>query len=67
MFNLAIKLAKRAFEKALQDLPEFKSLSHFQVGNIVDKSFKSLMKDLMDQFGMLPNKDYNRAEYQDVF
>ena len=58
MFNLAIISAKRAFEEALRRLPEFNSFSHFQVGDIVDKSFKSLMKDLMDQFGMQPNKDY---------
>lgn len=58
MFNIAVNVVKNAFAKALQGLPEFNSFNHFQVGDIVDKSFKSLMKDLMEQFGMQPNKDY---------
>ena len=63
MFNIAVKTVKNALTRALKELPEFNSFNHFQVGGIVNKSFKSLMKDLMEQFGRQPNKDYNRAEY----
>lgn len=58
MLNIAIKSVKNAFAKALQELPDFRSLNSLQLGDVVDKSFKSLMKDLMNQFGMQPNKDY---------
>ncbi len=58
MLHIAIKSVKNAFAKALQALPDFSSLNSLQVGDVVDQSFKSLMKDLMNQFGMQPDKDY---------
>lgn len=58
MFHFGIKLVKNAFAQALRELPDFISLNSLQLGDVVDKSFKSLMKDLMNQFGMQPGKDY---------
>jgi hypothetical protein len=58
MFHVAISSVKNAFARTLQALPDFSNLNYLQLGDVVDKSFKSLMKDLMNQFGMQPGKDY---------
>jgi hypothetical protein len=49
---------KNALSVALKQLPDFSELNPFQIGNIIDKSFKSILKDLMNQFGLQPGIDY---------
>ncbi|MGB3207026.1 MAG: hypothetical protein WBB28_18735 [Crinalium sp.] len=60
MWNLkdSIESVKNAFFQALQSLPEFVNLNAFDKGKVVDANFKSMMQDLMDDFGMKPGKDY---------
>jgi predicted GTPase len=58
MFTVPIGSIKSAFTKALEALPDFSSLDYFAIGEIVDKTFKSLLKDLMDDFGMKAGEDY---------
>jgi|GEM_PF-1807886 len=49
---------KNALGQALESLPTWKSLNPFEKGNVIDKSFKNIMKDLMEQFGLKPGIDY---------
>ena len=44
--------------EALNHVFEFASLNPFEKGKVIDKAFKSIVKDLMDQFGMEPGVDY---------
>lgn len=44
--------------EALNHVFEFASLDYFEKGKVIDKTFKSIVKDLMDQFGMKPGVDY---------
>ncbi|MFS0513329.1 hypothetical protein ACEYW6_01110 [Nostoc sp. UIC 10607] len=56
--NDLIESTKRAFAKALQEIPEFCKLGILKKGDVIDKNFKSLMRDLMNQFGLKPGIDY---------
>lgn len=58
MFSLPISSIKNALSVALKSLPDFTSLSPFEKGKLIDQSFKSILKDLMNQFGMRPGIDY---------
>lgn len=60
MFNLkdSITQVKNAFSKALQSIPEFVKLDAKDKGKVIDANFKSLVKDLMEDFGMIPGEDY---------
>ncbi|KOR35632.1 hypothetical protein AM228_17060 [Planktothricoides sp. SR001] len=60
MFNLkqSIESVKNAFSQALQSIPEFLRLTDTEKGKVVDANFKSLVKDLMQDFGMIPGVDY---------
>ncbi|AFY50557.1 hypothetical protein Nos7524_4820 [Nostoc sp. PCC 7524] len=49
---------KNALNEALESLPDWKDLNPFEKGQQIDKSFKSIMKDLMHQFKMKPGVDY---------
>jgi len=57
-FKAPIESVKNAFSQALQSLPEFQSLNVFEKGKVVDANFKSLLRDLMEQFGMKAGEDY---------
>lgn len=60
MFNLkqSIESVKNAFSQALQSIPEFLKLDAFEKGKVVDANFKSLVRDLMKDFGMIVGTDY---------
>jgi hypothetical protein len=58
MSHFGISLLKNAFSQALECLPDWQDLNPFEKGKVIDKSFKQLMKDLMNQFGMKPGIDY---------
>ncbi|MGY6528851.1 MAG: hypothetical protein ACXITR_02875 [Cyanobacterium sp.] len=60
MFYLkqSIESVKNAFSQALQSIPEFLKLDAFEKGKVIDANFKSLVKDLMKDFGMIPGEDY---------
>lgn len=64
-FNLqdSIQSVKNAFFQALQSIDEFRKETATGKGDIVDANFKSMLKDLMDQFGMTPGVDY--LDYRD--
>jgi len=49
---------KSALSKALEHLHDFSQLNPREKGIVVDLTFKSLLKDLMSQFGMKPGVDY---------
>lgn len=49
---------KTALSNALEYLPDWSDLTKFQKGHVIDKTFKSLLRDLMEQFGMKAGKDY---------
>ncbi|QEI40487.1 hypothetical protein BMF77_01056 [Dolichospermum sp. UHCC 0315A] len=49
---------KNALSKALESLPDWKSLNPFEKGQQIDKSFKVILQDLMKQFNMKPGVDY---------
>ncbi|MCT7967464.1 hypothetical protein NG799_14075 [Laspinema sp. D1] len=59
-FNLkdSIESIKNALFQALQSIDEFFNLDPTDKGKVVDANFKSMLKDLMDQFGMTPGEDY---------
>ena len=59
MLLLPINSVKGAFIRALQGLPDFQNFNSLEIGTIVDQIFKSLMNDLMQQFGMTPGEDYD--------
>lgn len=55
----SITQVKNAFSEALQYvIPGFSELDATKKGKIIDANFKSLVKDLMDDFGMIPGEDY---------
>jgi hypothetical protein len=58
MISLPIQSIKNALSTALQSIPDFKNSNYFDKGKIIDQSFKSILKDLMNQFGMQPGIDY---------
>lgn len=58
MLTLPIALIKNTLSAALNNLPDFSSLTSFEKGKIIDQSFKSILKDLMNQFKMRPGIDY---------
>ncbi|WP_066374948.1 hypothetical protein [Anabaena sp. CA = ATCC 33047] len=58
MSNFGFKYIKNALSKALESLPDWNSLNPFEKGQQIDKSFKSILKDLMEQFNMKPGIDY---------
>lgn len=60
MFNLSDSIAsvKNAFYQALQSIPEFVNLTAIPKGKVVDANFKALLENLMQDFGMIPGKDY---------
>ena len=58
MSYFGIGSIKNALVKALERLPEFTKLTYLDKGKVVDLTFKSLLKDLMNQFGMKPGIDY---------
>ncbi|HCQ21114.1 MAG: hypothetical protein AN483_11565 [Aphanizomenon flos-aquae MDT14a] len=60
MWNLrdTITQVKNAFSQALQSIPEFVKLDAKEKGKVIDANFKSLVKDLMKEFGMIPGEDY---------
>lgn len=49
---------KNALSNALESIPTFKSSNYFERGKIIDKSIKSILKDLMNYYGMKPGIDY---------
>lgn len=58
MFSLTTSSIKNAFSTALRSLPGFSKLSAFEKGKLIDQSFKSLLEDVMAQYGMRPGVDY---------
>lgn len=58
MSYVSFNQVKNALSQALTYLPDFSKLNAFEQGNIIDKTFKSVLKDLMQQFGMKPGFDY---------
>lgn len=58
MRSLSISSIKNALSAALKSLPDFSKLSPFEKGKLIDQSFKTILKDLMNQFGMRPGIDY---------
>ncbi|MFB2837605.1 hypothetical protein [Floridanema evergladense] len=58
MSTFGIERIKTALSQALEMLPDWKELKAVQKGTVIDQTFKSLMKDLMQQFGMKPGVDY---------
>ena len=58
MLSLPIGSIKNALSAALRSLPDFSKLTSFDKGKLIDQSFKTLLKDLMTQFGMRPGIDY---------
>lgn len=58
MTDFGIGSIKHALVKALNGWTDFTQLNPFEKGKIIDLSFKSLLKDLLNQFGMRPGIDY---------
>ncbi|MBD0389577.1 MAG: hypothetical protein ICV54_24510 [Nostoc sp. C3-bin3] len=58
MLTFSISEVKNALSKALDYLPDFSQMNHFQKGKVIDLTFKSVLKDLMNQFKMKPGIDY---------
>lgn len=60
VFNLkdSIQSVKNAFFQALQSIDAFCTLNAREKGKVVDANFKSMLRDLMEQFGMRPGIDY---------
>jgi hypothetical protein len=58
MSNFGCKSIKKALSEALESLPDWRNLNPFQKGQEIDKSFKLILKDLMEQFKMKPGVDY---------
>jgi hypothetical protein len=49
---------KNSLSRALEILPDWADFSPFEKGHIIDQTFKSILQDLMKQFGMIPGIDY---------
>ncbi|MGB7708168.1 MAG: hypothetical protein WBL95_01245 [Microcoleus sp.] len=58
MLTFSVGSVKNALSKALEYLPDFSDMNPFQKGKVIDQTFKSILKDLMNQYGMTPNVDY---------
>lgn len=58
MISLPIQSIKDALSTALKGIPDFINSNNFEKGKIIDQAFKSILKDLMNQFGMQPGIDY---------
>jgi hypothetical protein len=58
MSSFGIGSIKNALSTALNALPDWTNLNNFEKGHTIDKAFKSIFKDLMNQFGMKPGIDY---------
>ncbi|MEB3279407.1 MAG: hypothetical protein VKK42_10865 [Lyngbya sp.] len=58
MWEISVSSIKNALSKALESLSDWKELNYFQKGQVIDNTFKSILKDLMNQFGMEPGIDY---------
>jgi len=58
MLSLPAISIKNALKNALEHLPDFNQMNPFQKGTVIDLTFKSVLKDLMNQFGMKPGIDY---------
>ncbi|MBH8566787.1 hypothetical protein I8748_32350 [Nostoc sp. CENA67] len=58
MLSTPVHQIKNALAQALANLPDFNNMNPFQKGKVIDVAFKSILKDLMDQFGMKPGIDY---------
>lgn len=58
MSHFGLGTIKNALNRALEYLPDWKTLNPFDKGKVIDQSFKKIMKDLMDQFKMKPGIDY---------
>jgi hypothetical protein len=49
---------KNSLSNALESLPDWARFSPTEKGYVIDRTFKSILKDLMEQFGMEAKKDY---------
>lgn len=49
---------KNALGKALKGLQDWEKLNPFEQGKAIDQTFKQMLKDLMQQFGMKAGVDY---------
>jgi len=58
MSSFGFDSIKNALGKALEYLPDWKDLKPFDKGDVIDKTFKAIFKDLMEQFNMKPGVDY---------
>lgn len=58
MSSFGFSSIKSALGQALAYLPDWKNLNPFDKGKVIDQSFKSILKDLMNQFQMSPGIDY---------
>ena len=58
MCSFLIKNIKVSLQNALEKLPDFSQINYFEKGKIIDVAFKSILTDLMKQFGMQPGIDY---------
>lgn len=52
------KNIKNILSNALNALPDWEEINPFEKGKVIDQTFKSILKDLMNQFGMEPGVDY---------
>jgi hypothetical protein len=58
MSRFGFDSVKTALSQALECLPDWSRLNPFEKGIVIDKSFKTILKDLMKQFEMQPDVDY---------
>jgi hypothetical protein len=58
MWEISVSSIKNSLSKALESLSDWKELNYFQKGQVIDNTIKSILKDLMNQFGMEPGIDY---------
>ena len=58
MSSFGLAEIKNALGRALKDLPDWKEFSPFRKGQIIDQTFKKMLKDLMEQFDMEAGVDY---------
>ena len=58
MSHFSFRSIKLSLQTALEKLSGFNQLNYRDRGKVIDKSFKSILTDLMQQFGMKPNIDY---------
>lgn len=58
MWQISFEPIKNALSQALESLSDWNQLNYFQKGDVIDNTFKSILKDLMNQFGMTPGIDY---------